>query len=118
MGAFGTGERYEKGDRLTGFEEEHKQIKANTLFQKPKIRYSTCESPDRFVYLGVFPCLFVCSKTAPRCSDPGIDFLFCNDFEMCGLFKIFEFCTFSIVSKSISISSLSARLPYILSFYF
>ena len=33
MGAFGVGERNERGDRLTAFAEEHKPI-ANTQFQK------------------------------------------------------------------------------------
>ena len=52
------------------------------------------------VYLEAFPwfCLFVClllfSKTAPRFSDPGIDFFFCSIFEVCGLSKVFEFCQF------------------------
>ena len=46
MGAFGIGERNERGDRLIEFAEEHKLIMANTLFQKPKTRYWTWESPD------------------------------------------------------------------------
>ena len=33
MGTFGTGERNERGHRLTEFAEEHKLIVANTLFQ-------------------------------------------------------------------------------------
>ena len=36
MGAFGIGERYERGDRLIEFAEEHNLIIANTLLQKPK----------------------------------------------------------------------------------
>ena len=35
-GAFGTGERNERGDRLIEFAQVHKLIKANALFQKPK----------------------------------------------------------------------------------
>ena len=46
MGAFGIGERNERGDSLIEFAEEHKLIIANTLFQKPKNRYWTWESPD------------------------------------------------------------------------
>ena len=46
MGAFGIGERNERGDRLIEFAEEHNLIIANTLFQKPKNRYWTWESPD------------------------------------------------------------------------
>ena len=46
MGAFGIWERNERGYRLIEFAEEHKQIIANTLFQKPKNRYWTSESPD------------------------------------------------------------------------
>ena len=41
MGAFGIGERNERGDRFIEFAEEHKLIIANTLFQKPKNRYWT-----------------------------------------------------------------------------
>ena len=41
MGAFGIGERNERGDRLIEFAEEHKLIIENTLFQKPKNRYWT-----------------------------------------------------------------------------
>ena len=37
MGAFGIGERNERGDCLIKFAEEHKLIIANTLFQKPTI---------------------------------------------------------------------------------
>ena len=36
MGAFGIGERNERGDCLIEFAEEHNLIEANTLFQKPK----------------------------------------------------------------------------------
>ena len=36
MGAFGIGERNERGNRLIEFAEEHKLIITNTLFQKPK----------------------------------------------------------------------------------
>ena len=39
------------------------------------------------------PLVFL-SKTAPRCSDPGIDFFFCSVFEMCGLAEVFEFFLF------------------------
>ena len=46
MGSFGIGERNERGDRLIEFGEEHNLIIANTLFQKPKNRYWTWESPD------------------------------------------------------------------------
>ena len=48
MGAFGIGERNERGDCLIEFAEEHKLIIANTLFQNPKKknRYWTWESPD------------------------------------------------------------------------
>ena len=46
MGAFGIGERNERGDRLIDFAEEHNLIIANILFQKPKNRYWTWESPD------------------------------------------------------------------------
>ena len=46
MGAFGIGERNERGDRLIEFAEEHNLIIANTLFQKPKNIYWTWESPD------------------------------------------------------------------------
>ena len=58
MGAFGIGDRNERGDRLIEFAEEHNLIIANTLFQKPKKkkkkkkkptknnRYWTWESPD------------------------------------------------------------------------
>ena len=46
MGPFGIGKRNEKGGRLIEFAEEHKLIIANTLFQKPKNRYWTWESPD------------------------------------------------------------------------
>ena len=46
MGAFGIGERNERGDRLIEFAEEHKLIIANTLLQKPKHRCWTWESPD------------------------------------------------------------------------
>ena len=42
------------------------------------------------VYLGIFPCLFFFPKTAPGCSDPGLDF-FCTVFEVCGLSEVFEF---------------------------
>ena len=44
--AFGVGERNERGDRLIEFAVEHNLIIANTLFQKPKNRYWTWESPD------------------------------------------------------------------------
>ena len=43
IGAFGTGERNERGDCLTEFAEEHKLIIVNTLFQKPNNRYWTWE---------------------------------------------------------------------------
>ena len=46
MGAFGRGERNERGDCLIECAEGHKLIVANTLFQKPKNRYWTWESPD------------------------------------------------------------------------
>ena len=46
MEAFGIGETNKKGDHLTEFADEHKLIIANTLFQKPKDRYWTWESPD------------------------------------------------------------------------
>ena len=46
MGAFGIGDRNERGHRLTEFAEEHKLIIANTLFQKQKNRYWTWEPPD------------------------------------------------------------------------
>ena len=39
MGAFGIGERNERGHRLIEFAEEQNLVIANTLFQKPKIRY-------------------------------------------------------------------------------
>ena len=42
------------------------------------------------ISLGFFP------KTAPRCSDPGVDFFFCSVFEVCGLSEVFEFCHFLI----------------------
>ena len=35
MGAFGIGERNERGDHIIEFAKEHKMIIANTLFQKP-----------------------------------------------------------------------------------
>ena len=46
------------------------------------------------VHLGVFPCFFFL-KTAPGCSDPGIDFFFSSVFEVCGLSEAFDFCHFS-----------------------
>ena len=58
MGAFGIGERNERGDRLIEFAEEHNLTIANTLFQKQhkktnkqtnkqkKTRYWTWEPPD------------------------------------------------------------------------
>ena len=38
--------------------------------------------------------LFVFSKTAPCCCDPGIYFFFCSVFKVCGLSEVFEFCHF------------------------
>ena len=38
IGAFGIGERNERGDHLTEFAEEHNLIIANTLFQKQKAK--------------------------------------------------------------------------------
>ena len=46
VGAYGIGERNERGDRLIEFAEEHNLIMANRLFQKPNNRYWTWESPD------------------------------------------------------------------------
>ena len=46
MGAFGIGERNERGDCLNEFEEEHNLILANTLSHKAKNRHWTWESPD------------------------------------------------------------------------
>ena len=46
MGAFGIGDRNERGDPLNEFAEDHKPIITNTLFQEPKNRYWTLESPD------------------------------------------------------------------------
>ena len=46
MEAFGTGERNEC-DRLIEYAEEHNLIIANTLFQKPKNTFWTCESPNK-----------------------------------------------------------------------
>ena len=46
MQAFGIEEINERGDRLIEFAEEHKLIIANILFQKPKNRYWTWESPN------------------------------------------------------------------------
>ena len=44
MGAFGIGERNERGDRLIEFAEDCKLVIANTLFLKRKNRYWTWES--------------------------------------------------------------------------
>ena len=46
MCAFGIEEKNEREDRLTEFAEERKLFIANTLFQKPKNRYWTWESPE------------------------------------------------------------------------
>ena len=55
MAAFGTGERNERGDRLTELAEEHKLTIANTLFQKPQNKILELgvtrwrnKKPDRF----------------------------------------------------------------------
>ena len=45
------------------------------------------------VYLEIFPCVSP-SKTAPRCSDPGINFFFCSIFEVSSLSEVFEFYHF------------------------
>ena len=34
------------------------------------------------------------SKTAPRCSNSGIYFIFSGVFKVCGLSEVFEFCHF------------------------
>ena len=47
MGAFATWERNERGDCFIEFAMEHKLIIANTLFQKPRNRYWTWESPNK-----------------------------------------------------------------------
>ena len=44
MGAFRIGERNERGDHLVEFADGHKLIIANTLFQRPRIRYWAWES--------------------------------------------------------------------------
>ena len=46
MGAFGIGERHERGDHLVEFAEEYKLIIANMICQKPKHGFWTRESPD------------------------------------------------------------------------
>ena len=45
-GAFGTGKRNERGDRLIEFAEEHNLIIANTLLQKQKQKQNKTKKPQ------------------------------------------------------------------------
>ena len=57
MGAFGKGQRNEKGNRQIGFAEEYEPIVANQPFQKPKTIYGTLESPDGETKNQILPCV-------------------------------------------------------------